>query len=778
MPIWFFAVGIVHTPVYSTPLPAFVILVFSCCLGACSFILYAHCRYLSFRRVLVCLTCFFFGTALSSFQLSALCRQQLAAQFDGTIHTLQFQVISIPKLSDRSASFIARVISQECKHGADVSNTCPDILNQNIRLSWYYAYREIKAGQIWTASVKLKRPRGFANPKSFDYHAWLLSKDLVATGYIRQKAEQKPILVGGEWVWSQTRQNTKEALLRKSDRSFDRFWAALLVGDRSGVTAEDWLVLQATGTVHLMAISGLHIGLVAFFCYSFGSAFVRLINLVHRGSGERFCRFVPSSLSITGAFYYAALAGFSIPTIRAVTVCIMVHFFMAVGVKVPAMMMLGICIAVVGLLEPLAWESTGFWLSFIAVGILVYCLGGRKGGAVWWSWVKVQVVLSVGMLLPLVFIAQGFSLVGPLANLIAVPLVTLVVVPGLLIASLIQPMSDSLAQWLMACIDSIFTYLWWLLNKLQSLTYARWWPSQRLNLAMLLTGFAGSLYLLSPAGLRLKLLGVIWLIYAGWGRLYPQESFRLTVMDVGQGLAVVVTTPEVSWVYDTGPRFSEQLDSGSRIIAPYLRVLGVAETSVIVSHDDGDHSGGLLGLMSSIPLAQLYYGEPISRLKDQGRPCVEGQMWHSGKLVFEVLWPPKAGSLQSNRASCVVLMSFSEAGQSLRVLFTGDIDRYVERKILGRLPSAVDILIAPHHGSNSSSSTAFIETLKPKHVVFSAGFKNRYRHPSEKVIARYQKIGSILYTTAQDGAISFTLNERDELKIEKTRVSEAKLWYR
>lgn len=767
MPIWLFAIGVIHTPLYPYPLPSFSLLACACLLGIVGY------KWRCKKGRMAYLAMFFaLGASLGSWHLNQVCNNQLSPQFEGSIQNIRFQVVSLSRFSGKSDTFTVQVLNRECS-----VTSCADIVGDKIRLSWYYPIQSIKPGQIWDATVKLKRPRGFVNPRGFDYQAWLLSQRLAATGYVRAKDGARPKLVSTEFVWAQVRQNTKDRLLKGRKGQFDRFWAALLVGDKSSIHQGDWAILQTTGTVHLMAISGLHIGLVALWCFGFGAAIARFWACITCGSGVFIDRFLPPLASISGALFYAALAGFSVPTLRALMACLIVNICMMAGVRISAFTILAICLAVVGLMEPLAWSGNGFWLSFVAVGLLVYCVGSRKGGKNRWAWVKMQVVLSIGMMLPLIFIGQGVSLVSPFANLIAVPVVSLLIVPCLLLASLVDFISQPFAQWILQCLDTLFSWLWGYLHWLQTSPFSRWWSSQPLSLGLLILGFIGCLLLIAPKGVRFKFLGVVWLLVAARGELIPREKFRLTVMDVGQGLSVVVTTPQFNWVYDTGPKFTEQFDSGSRIIAPYMRALGLSETSLIVSHDDNDHSGGTQGLISALTVGDFYSGEAIKSVVRQSKQCFQGQAWQEGSLAFHVLWPPQNSGYEGNKSSCVIYMQYKNGLESVDVLFTGDMDKSVEKRILGLLPTSVDILIAPHHGSNSSSSREFIKKINPSHVVFSTGFNNRYHHPSFKVVKRYQQAGVATHNTADDGAVVFTLNQESHLSVSKTREAEHKRWY-
>jgi competence protein ComEC len=756
--IWFLAAGVLQAPFYQTPLPWAPLL------------LAALSLYVVSRRAWATLpACLLLGLAFGTWHLQLKCNAQLAPQFERQSFDLIFQIVSIPRDGDRAQVFLARVKEVFCTEGV-----CPEELqlrSGRVRLSWYGNSKELEPGQIWRAQAKLRRPRGMVNPDGFDYHAWLLAQDVIATGYISRPGEY----LGESFVWSSVRHGVDTQLARTHSSPYRRFWSALLIGEQSLMTQADWATLQATGTVHLLVISGLHIGLAATGCFLIGAVLARIMTLLHSGSNLRWMHYLPPLCACLGAISYAALAGFSIPTQRALVACLAIMSCRILGLHFSAFTLLGLAALAVAVTEPFASMSSGFWLSFLAVTVLFYCFGGRKRANAAGVVVRTQLILALGLLLPLLMFGQGASLVSPLANLVAVPVVSLVMVPLLLIAALCSQVLPELSSLLMQVLDWIFGWLWWFLEWMRDWPVPLWWPATALSPLTVLLAAVGVVLLLAPAGLQLRCLGGVWIFLALFIRPQPDFLLRLTVLDVGQGTAVLLETPGETWLYDTGPKFSEQFDAGSRIVAPYLRSRGVRQLNLIVSHDDMDHAGGAAGIDAAFRLSRVLYGEPVTTLPELGEPCRAGQSWWQDQVLWQVLWPVD-GTQEGNSASCTLLLTVATDQGAIRLLLPGDIDRKVEAQLLEQFPEGVDWVLAPHHGSNSSSSLVFVRQLAARHVVFSAGFNNAYGHPHPRVVQRWETGGATLYNTATDGALVFTWRAQG-LEVERLRHSRRRLWH-
>lgn len=756
--LWCFAAGLIHIPIYSFPWS--IELLLGSALGC---VVLARLR-LPFVKYFAYVL---LGMAVGSWNLQRLCDAQLPPAFDHTSAHLTFKIVSIPKNNPDSAVFLAHVDEVHCA----ATTVCPDIKNRKVRLSWYRPKTEVAAGQVWRATVKLRRPRGFINPHGFDYHAWLLGQDVVATGSVAKDA----VAQGQSRVWAWYREALSDSLLRLSVSENRRFWAALLIGEQSGISQTDWSTLQATGTVHLLVISGMHIGLVAGWCFLLGGFAVRLATFFHRSSNALVGQFIPPLMACVGAGGYAALAGFSIPTVRALVACLALMACRMSGVNLSGFTLLGMALVIVGICEPLAWENAGFWLSFLAVGLLFYVFSARLRQNAFAGFLRTQPIMALGLMLPLLMLGQPFSLTGPVANLVAVPVVSFLLVPGLLIAASVHTVFPVIAEGLLQLMDVIFNWLWIFLQWLESWPAALWWPAKPFSFWALALIAGGTLLVLAPAGLAVRGLGFLWLAAGIFVGEEPDYLLRVTVMDVGQGQAVVLQTPTETWLYDAGPAYSDQFDAGSRIVVPYLRRIGVRQLNMMVSHADLDHAGGVAGVTDAMQLNRVFYGEPLGDLPE-GEFCHQGQAWQAGGVKFFVLWPPAGRHNSGNDSSCALLVEFESAGDTVRLLLPGDISKVSERRLLGQLPP-IDWLLAPHHGSRSSSSYHLLYRARPRHVVFSAGYRNRYGHPHPKIEDRYREIGAELYNTAEDGALVFTWTQRG-MEIERARERRAKLWHR
>lgn len=778
--IWMFALGLLTVSALPFLIP------FSPLVGL-AFVLLLAARYAKVplsRTVNRYAFYYILGLLINSLQLQTLSGAQVDHSFDNTWQMLTFKIVSVPQQRQFASVFLADVQTVHCEE-----SPCPDIGHERIRLSWYRSGKTLAAGQVWSAKIKLKRPRGFVNPDGFDYHAWLLSQNVIATGYVHSEAVLQEV---SPLSWVQVRQALGERVdAAAGDGRYKRFWATLLVADRSGITASDWHTLQATGTVHLMAISGLHIGLVSLWAFWFGRLLGRAGGVFGGRAAVTVMHWLPPLLSCSMAGLYAGLAGFSIPTVRALVACLLVNACWLLGLRIAPPALLGVGVAVVALGEPLAGQNNGFWLSFSAVFLLIYTLNGRLVQHRIFTVVWLQLVLSFGLSVPLLWLGQGVSWVSPFANVVAVPVVSFVIVPGLFLAALGTFFSSSLAHYLLNALDWVFHALWHYLLWLETAPAVLLWPPKALGALPLSLAFVGILLLFAPTGMRVRGLGAIVVGIALAIKPRPPPQLRMTVMDVGQGLAMVVQTPAHTWVYDTGPSFSETFDAGSRIVAPYLRAQGVRDISLMVSHGDNDHSGGTAGLLPLFNVTDLVVGEylALSEGLDERKQqlCERGQRWQLDSLELRVLWPPSGGAYEGNSASCVALLQMplnqaSGSGRAtLNILLTGDIDRSVEAAIMSLppplLPERIDVLVAPHHGSKSSSGADFVRRVNPRVVVFSAGYKNRYNHPHPQVVARYEALGARSYNIATSGAVVFEWRD-GEATIVETRAAEAKLWYR
>lgn len=699
---------------------------------------------------------FLLGVISSCLHLSLLLDKQLPQEFEGKDITALVEVISLPELSGRNTRFEASI------SGLDAISFP---WRGKVRLSWYHA-PALKVGDSWQLKIRLKRPRGFANGRGFDYQAWLLSQKIFATGYVR-KTEDNHILemspsfsVGVSF--EKLREHLSAVLFNTRDFQQSRFMRALLLGDKSLLTQDDWQLLQNTGTLHLMAISGLHIGLIAGFGFLIGRLLAAMFALV---CGTRlYLRFIAPTFSLVFAFIYAGLAGFSIPTQRAFIFVLLVNIAVLLGRRLNYFNLLALCAIVIAVIDPFAFLAAGFYLSFCAVAVLFWCFMGRtrvnqKMGQGVFTFVSAQWMLFIGLLLPLSVLSLPTSVSGLVANSVAIPLVGMLLVPLLFLSALLSFVSDSFALALLTVSDFMLTQLMYFLSYLAGFKFA----SLRIflvgSIAVLALGCV-ALIVLSPQALALRFLCLPLLMVAFLSPTGKKSELEVTVLDVGQGLSVFVKWPKGSLLYDTGARFSEDFDIGSRVIVPWLQANGQRSLDyLVVSHGDNDHAGGLEGVLSFFSAEKIFLGASVKfEEKDEPFfPCERSEIHRDVNMSVKVLWPIAGASYfeNSNNSSCVLLLEY--AGR--KILLTGDIEKDVERALLneGILPRDIDFLVAPHHGSRTSSTRAFVQHLKPDAVVFSVGYMNRYHHPNVQVRQRYEQAGSRILRTDLDGAVSYKI---------------------
>ena len=715
--------------------------------------------------------CVLLGAAVSMMGVNAVVQAQIEETWHGKDVQLRGRILEV---IDRSET-VSRVYF--LVEDARPESLARALNNRLVRLSWYYG-EPLEVDQRWVVTAHLKRPRGFVNPRAFDYAAWLLSKELVATGYIKEgRRLDEPHRV--RWSLGSLRESVAERVFAQTTKS-NPFFRALLLGDMNDISSAHWRILQRTGTIHLMAISGLHVALVAAMGFMFGWLIARLATLVRLAHWSLWLsRFLPPVSAVVVALGYSLLAGFSIPTQRAMIAVTLANLALVMGMKVSALRLLALACVLVLLTSPLAPTQTGFWLSFAAVLVLIIGFGGRQlrlHPAS--SLTKAQWLLSIGLLAPLLGLGQVISLVGPVANLIAVPLVSVIIVPGLLLAAFLTYLSPMLTGVLINALDAAFGLLWQYLSLLSDVDNALWWPLFPTTSGLVVVLACGGLLVVLPRGLYLRWLGGLLLGLALLAPRTPDPPLTITVLEVGQGLAVWVHTPGYNLLYDTGPAFSADFDAGSRIVVPFLRTQGVhGLDTLIVSHGDNDHSGGLSGVLSNMPAGRLLLGDPI--LADSNRnneSCHQGQHWRQGEVEFRMLWPPRRSQYTGNNNSCVLLLTLGQQ----RILLTGDIETEVEQRLLdeGSLPEDIAVLIAPHHGSKTSSSPGFVSRTHTASVVFSAGYQSRYGHPHRDVVERYSRIDAHSYNTGEEGAISFLWDSpQSPPRVEKARVEIDRAWY-
>ncbi len=677
---------------------------------------------------------FLLGLAWACSSAQSALDDRLDPQLDGRTLWLEGRVVGLPEVSDGVVRFLL-----EEAHSRRAE------LPKRIRVAWYGGPR-VQGGERWRLAVNLKRPHGLVNPQSFDYEAWLLAQRIGATGTIKAGERLAPASGLGSW-----RDGLRQHLLAVPAFQREGAIAALVLGDGSGLSTGDWRLLQHTGTVHLMVISGQHIGLLAGFLYGLVALLAKL------GAWPARWPWLPCAcaLALSGALIYGVLAGFEVPVRRA---CVMVALVLLWRMRfrhLGAWWPLLLALIVVLLLEPLASLQPGFWLSFSAVAVLVLVFGGRLGVWGWWRGLtRAQWTMAIGLLPMMLILGLPVSSSGPLANLVAVPWVGMVVVPLALLGTLLLPV-PLVGEGLLWLAGGALHLLFELLGVIAEWLPA-WLPSDLPLWAWLLAA-AGALLLLLPAGVPLRLPGLALLLPA---LLLPSKQLLdgradVWVLDVGQGLAVLVRTREHALLYDAGPRFGD-FDTGERIVLPSLRALNVRHLDLmLLSHADNDHAGGALAIQAGMPVRRVISGEP-QRLADAlgAEACESGQSWQWNEVTFR-LWQWQRAS-SGNQLSCV--LQIEAAGE--RLLLTGDIDVQAERALMqADFPLASHWLLAPHHGSRTSSSQAFIDAVAARHVLITRSRHNAFGHPHPQVLERYRAAGVEVHDTALDGALHLRLGE-------------------
>jgi competence protein ComEC len=645
-------------------------------------------------------------------------------------------------------------------------------LPAKLRLSWYYPDHPIKAGQQWVFTVKLRRVHGTMNPGGFDYERWLFAEGIGATGYVRPSP--KPVMLGCDsaWnsiaVWRQTITDRLSSLLGNSASL--GLIKALTIGDGTGITQEQWDVFRKTGTTHLVVISGSHIGLIAGLVY-----FLVLKLWAWTGWLSQSPQKVAAVSAVLVAIFYSGLAGFSVPTQRSVIMLSIAMTAIILQRNSRPFNTLAIALFAVLILDPLAVLAAGFWLSFLAVSLIVYAVSGRLGklGHCWGA-VKIPWVTSVGLSPLLLLFFQQVSLIAPLANIVAVPVISLLVVPLSLLAVIIMFISSTLAGKLFVGVDTVLQGLWWLLDHLAKI------PMASINHAppsywALLFAVPGIALLLAPAGMPARWLSlVMFLPLVFTDAKQPKTGdINMTLLDVGQGLSAVVQTSHHLLVYDTGAKFSEQSDMGQSVLLPFLRSQGISKIdSLIISHGDNDHIGGAASLMRGMDTEQVLTSIPQQLITYSPIACIAGQSWLWDKVKFTML-APQSAFVSENDNSCVLKIQ-SEHGT---VLLTGDIEAAAEFWLVETYGEALkaDVLVAPHHGSKTSSTAGFLQAIQPDYVLIPAGYRNQFGHPHKDVLARYRQAHAQWLNSADSGAIAVNV-KNNAWVVQGMRETESKYW--
>lgn len=627
----------------------------------------------------------------------------------------------------------------------------PVALHGRLRLTWYRTAQRLEPCSRWQLTLRLKRPRGLVNPGGADSERSSLERGIVATGYVREGNTNKQLDTRAFCIDGVRDAITQGIAARVRDPHDAALLQAFSVGDTRGLSQHDWEVARANGIPHLIAISGFHVGVAAVF----GIWLASFIYLIWPALALR----VPSiqakaTMALAVAGVYSALAGFGLPTVRTLLMIAVVAWARCSRRQSSGAQSLALALIAILLVDPLSVLAAGFWLSFVGVAFLIFSLTtGGRGLRGFLRELSVGQLLMTLSLLPLTMWFFGeSSLVGVLSNLIAVPFVSFVIVPGALLGMLLLGVCPPLAMPVLWLTGWLAHAQWWLFEHMAHWPGAHWYLPEVRPWALCLATF-GAWWLFMPRGVPLRGLGLLLFLPLMWPpSSIPQHgAFQLWVLDVGQGLSVLLRTRHHALVYDTGARYPSDFDLGEAAVLPSMRALGIDDLDMLmVSHADNDHAGGASVVAAAFPAAKRYAGEP-GRMPISMEACLSGQQWEWDGVRFRVLFPEagKAGG-KGNDRSCVLLIE----GLGGRVLLTGDISSKVEAQVASAIGEGeAPVLLVPHHGSRTSSSAAFIARLQPPLAIVSAGWRNRFGHPHPHVVQRYAEAGVPLWNTAENGAI-------------------------
>ena len=710
----------------------------------------------------------FAGAAWASWRAELYLDQRLPDDYAGKDVLVSGRVLGLPVLQDRVQRF------EFVLDAFDINHEWPELAwpPEKLRLSWYYA-DPVNPGERWQLRVRLKPPHGFLNPGGFDYEGWLYQQGIHATGYVRDKDKSANRLLAAAPLSSLDR--LRQSVLQRITRVLNEqphagVITALAVGDRSAIDARQWQQLIATGTNHLVAISGLHIGLAAGFAWFISR------RLAVRVLPAKVLLWLPAQhiaiiASLICALLYALLAGMSLPTQRALFMLLSFSLAALLRRQQWAFDALALALFVILLWQPVSVLAPGFWFSFLAVAVIFYVFGDRSADrnsagerskySLWLRWGGIQFAIALALLPLSLFMFQQSSLLAPLANFIMVPYVSLLVVPLVLLALLLMPLwpwaSDSLLVLAASLIELIWPWLEWLAS-LEFITLQVPQPA----LWSVLLALLGIGCMLAPrrwlSNLTLRAAASLLLLPLLLLRPESPElgDFELYQLDVGQGLSVVVRTHDHTLVYDTGAPLGAELDAGKTVVLPFLRQQGVTRLdTLVVSHGDSDHIGGAASVLQSFPEATLI-GQDIEALSAPVKTaCVRGQRWRWDGVEFEFLHPEAVQAVASSRRnnhSCILRVS-NAAGAAL---LSGDIERSVELALLSsdQTKLAATVLVVPHHGSKTSSTPDFIAAVQPTVALIAAGYRNRYRLPAAEIVERYRHAGAKPLVSGQEGMLS------------------------
>jgi len=704
------------------------------------------------RHYLISAFLLILGFCFACVQAQKVLDDRLDFALDGSVLWLTGTIDGLPDVKEQSTTFILK----NAKH---IKYQVP----QKIRVSWYQA-PNINSGDVWRLAVKLKRPKGLLNPASFDLEAFLTAHKIGAVGTVRmgEKISTSQVLVMREKIRHKLQQISP----------YGQALAALVVGDKSALSASDWQLLQATGTVHLMVISGTHIGMLALFLFAFCKLIVRCAFKL--GFNCRSWLLWTWLIVAFGAIFYGYLAGFGVPVIRACIMLIAVFIWRIFLSELKPFLVWLLALNCVLVLDPLASLQTGFWLSFAAVLALLMIFANRPISAnqqasklvaklkipqikgFIFALTKAQFAATVALLPLLLWFALPISLISPLANFIAVPFIGFITIPLSLIGTLfllIAPIGELILQLAGLSLSLLFSFLQYLAAYVPPI-HAQTVPVPNLMLAII-----GAFIALSPLPVRFLGLLLLLTVFLSFKAQLNKAEAEIWLFDVGQGLSMLIRTQNHALLYDAAANYNG-FNRGEKVVAPALWGLGVKKLDLmLISHGDNDHAGGAPFIAQNFAPKQILSGEP-KRLPFalKAELCTHNATWIWDEVKFKIIFLD--ASKQGNDASC--MLQIEANGE--RLLLTGDIEQSTEFNLLkANIDVQTNWLLAPHHGSKSSSSLPFLQASKAHSVLISRGNHNAFGHPHSLVLKRYQALDLAIFDTAKTGAQQIMLGKKQPL---------------
>jgi len=701
-----------------------------------------------------------FGFSWACYHFNAFSNKSFPDHYERTDFVVLGSIVGLPASKSGNLQFRFKVDVVE-DSGLSILN------GRVVQLSCYRCPLSIRAGERWRLTLRVKQPHGYASWGAFDYEKYLYRHQVVAKGYIRLKAENHRI--GRE---SGSIHRLRESMLENFYSLYGsgvgaNIIAALTLGVKSGFDNQQQQVFQTTGVSHLMAISGLHVGLVFIAVCSLLKWLLWPIARIFEGIPRQTIVLIPA---LTVACLYAALAGFSVSTQRALVMLVVYVVCKFVARSANLVKVLLIAITIILLIDPFSILDIGFWLSCGAVAVIAFFTTAQQTR----SLIGLQPKLWLGMLpLSVLFFGQ-VSIVSPFVNLIAVPLFCLLLIPAtLLSASLLELGLTGIGGWCLKQLNYVFEIIFHLLELVAQLELAKIYTTPLQWWQWLLFVFLLCAYFLKRHSVR-RLIVVLFVasIFIMPAQKLDNDELQITLLDVGQGLAMVIETPNTVTVYDTGPRYGTGFTAAQAVLVPFLHQRGIRTIdTLVISHADNDHIGGLEAVRRSFEVKKTI----SSRLDkvSSASECVAGDSWRYEQTSFVVLSPQPETPKGSNNHSCVIMLEHL----GTKILLSGDIEKQVEHFLVKNSQPFLqaDILLVPHQGSKTSSTANFLDAVSPKLAILAAGYKNHYGHPHADVMRRYHQRSIEVLSTIDSGSVLLKINSQGWRKV-LYREQERRFW--